>query len=135
MPARVLLDQNGCRVSKPGIDVLTNTNPAAFSFLSVNVGLGLFSTGLVSVPASGAAVNVNYPDFGYTPVISLMINEPGSSTDPAETQRWKTPYFSTVQRANFGLGGIIYRATNTQLSILSPANRACLVRYHIFYHG
>ncbi len=72
MANRIVLGVNGAdwvaRISKPGIDVLTNTDLSNFWMHEDYYSMRILQTGTVAFGAS-ATVTITYPNRGYIPII------------------------------------------------------------------
>jgi hypothetical protein len=137
MVERVLMNIEGLKISKPGVNVLLNTDPAGLAFNSANFGLGVLTTGTAIV--TGFGTTINYPDPGYVPVVLLMSKEPFQGNAPfsgVPNQYWYCPYYCSYGGSgNIVLGGgFVYDVSRGALRI-SAVDQNILVRYYVFYHG
>lgn len=78
MSNRIVLDINGLKVSKAGIDVLTETNPNNFIFRAQDPGAGVFLTG--SITGSTGPVTVSFgTTFSYVPFVMVASKSVGAT--------------------------------------------------------
>lgn len=78
MSNRIVLDVNGLKVSKAGIDVLTETNPNNFIFRAQDPGAGVFLTG--SITGSSGPVTVSFgTTFSYIPFVMVATKTLGAT--------------------------------------------------------
>ncbi len=135
---RILLSADALKVSKPGFDVLTSTDPKELSFDSSKKGLGVAATGTMTVDNSSRFWDITIPDLGYIPVVLFQYENPFAGPENQWSGYWADSWYFNLVHELLGtiITGIYAEViSNTQLRVIKDISGTFLIRWAVFYNA